>query len=137
MHKTYKQSSRWLTRFEKSNKFICRLKNIKSSGQLFLMFQKKLKGGTGEVNFGYQTKSGIMLLNYKIDQVKFCFDFVTEMALKTQWIKNRKQEQGNPLTLSRIYKSLNRKSRRSYTNTNRAFWIYGVQLYLEAKCKCL
>lgn len=43
---------------------------------------KIIKGGTGEVEFWIPDEERNNVVEYKIDQVKFCFDFVTEMALK-------------------------------------------------------
>ena len=43
---------------------------------------KIIKGETGEVEFWIPDEERNNIIEYKIDQVKFCFDFVTELALK-------------------------------------------------------
>jgi uncharacterized protein YutE (UPF0331/DUF86 family) len=43
---------------------------------------KIIKGETGKIEFWIPDEEKDVVIEYKIDQVKFCFDFVTELALK-------------------------------------------------------
>lgn len=58
------------------------LKKYKKFRTTIPYVSKKIKGGTGEVEFWIPDEERNNVVEYKIDQVKFCFDFVTEMALK-------------------------------------------------------
>ena len=58
------------------------LKKYKKFRTTIPYVSKIIKGETGEVEFWIPDEERNNVVEYKIDQVKFCLDFVTEMALK-------------------------------------------------------
>ena len=58
------------------------LKKYKKFRTTIPYVSKIIKGETGEVEFWIPDEERKNVVEYKIDQVKFCLDFVTEMALK-------------------------------------------------------